>query len=113
MATKFNYSISDKGSVTAAAGAATLNKSLCVVTSEALTTAAAGTYTLTLTNSRVAADSFVNGSIKPGTATTGEPIIGLITPAAGSVVVTVKNVAASAALNGTIVVSLEIVNAKN
>ena len=41
--------------VTAAAGAATLNKPSGIVTTESLTTAAGATYTLTLTNSTVAA----------------------------------------------------------
>lgn len=110
MATKFNYSIADKGSATAAAGAATLNKSLAFVTSAALTTAAGATYTLTLTNNKVAADSFVTGAVKLGTATAGMPAITTITPAAGSVVVVVQNIHASDALNGTIELALEVRN---
>lgn len=90
---------------TATAGAATLNKSAGVITSEALTTAAAATYTLTLTNSTVAAADQVFASVAFGTSTTGAPVITRVTPGAGSVVIIVRNIDASAALNGTIKVS--------
>lgn len=110
MAHKFQYSISDTGAATAAAGAATLNRSLNVITSEALTTAAGANYTLTLTNNRIAADSYVSGSVKLGTATQGLPVIATITPAAGSVVVVVQNADGADALDGTIVLTLEVMN---
>lgn len=94
----------DSGTKTATAttGAATLNKNAGVVTSEALTTAAAATYTLTLTDSAIAAADQVLASVQLGTATTGTPTIATVTPAAGSVVIVVQNIHASAALNGTI-----------
>jgi hypothetical protein len=88
--------------VAAVAGAATLSKSAGVVTSEALVTAAAATYTLTLTNTTIAAADQVFVSIALGTATTGQPMVLRVTPAAGSVVVIVKNIDAAVALNGTI-----------
>ena len=87
---------------TAVAGAATLNKNAGVITSEALTTAAGATYTLTLTDSAIAAADQVMASVSLGTATTGTPTITTVTPAAGSVVIIVQNIHASAALNGTI-----------
>lgn len=91
---------------TAAAGAATLNAYAGKVTSEALTTAQNATYTLTITNSSIAATDLVVASIANGTNTQGTPIISRITPAAGSLVILVKNMHdAAQALNGTIVVT--------
>lgn len=102
--------MADYGTVTATAtaGAATLNKHYGVITSEALTTAAAAAYTLTLTNSKVAATDIVFASVQNGTNSAGIPIIGTIAPAAGSVVIKVENQHASAAFNGTIKVSFEV-----
>lgn len=90
---------------TATAGAATLNKSAGVITSESLTTAAGALYTLTITDSTIAAADQVMASVRLGSATTGTPTITTVTPAAGSVVIVVQNIHASAALNGTIKVS--------
>ena len=90
---------------TATAGAATLNKGAGVITSEALTTAAGATYTLTITDSAIAAADQVLASVQMGTATTGMPVVARVTPAAGSVVIIIQNIHASAALNGTIKVA--------
>lgn len=91
---------------TAAAGAVTLSRYAGVVTSEALTTAQNATYTLTITNTTTAATDLVFASIANGTNTQGTPIITRITPAAGSLVILVKNMHdAAQALNGTIVVT--------
>lgn len=87
---------------TATTGAATLNTGSGTITSESLTTAAGATYTLTLTDSDIAATDLVMVNVRLGTATTGIPAIATVTPAAGSVVIVVQNIAASAALNGTI-----------
>lgn len=94
----------DTGTKTAAAtaGAATLNKNSGVITSEALTTAAGASYTLTLTNSVIAATDQVFASVQYGTATTGSPAVVTVTPGAGSVVIVVQNISAATALNGTI-----------
>lgn len=93
--------------VAAVAGAATLNKMAGSITSEALTTAAAAAYTLTLTNSDIAAADQVFASVALGTATTGVPVIATVKPGAGSAAIIVQNVGA-AALNGTIVVSFMV-----
>lgn len=93
---------SDSGTASATAGAATLNKQSGTITSEALTTAAAGDYTLTLTNSVVTAASRVFVSLDNGTNTTAPVYVHRVTPAAGSVVILCRNGHASAALNGTI-----------
>jgi hypothetical protein len=94
----------DTGTKTAAAtaGAATLNKNAGVITSEALSTAAGAQYTLTVTNSDIAAVDQVMASVQLGSATTGTPAITTVTPGAGSVVIVVQNIHATAALNGTI-----------
>ena len=97
--------IYDNGTATATAGAATLAKVAGRITSESLTTAAGATYTLTLTNTRIAATDLVFVSLAMGTATTGTPVVTTVKPAAGSVVVIIQNIHASAALNGTIILS--------
>lgn len=104
----------DTGTKTATAvgtttATATLSKMSGVVTSAALTTAAGGTWVLTLTNSDIAATDQVFASVGNGTSTTGTPMVATVTPAAGSVVVTVQNIHASAALNGTITLSFAVV----
>lgn len=90
---------------TAVAGAATLNKASGKITTEALTTAAGASYTLTLTNSAIAAADTVFASVANGTNSAGLPVIGLVTAGAGSAAIIVNNMHASAALNGTLVIS--------
>lgn len=94
---------------TAVSNAATLNKMAGKITTEALTTAAAATYTLTLTNNEIAAADQVYVSVAYGTATAGAPVVQLVTPAAGSVVIILKNVHASSALDGTLKISFLVV----
>ncbi len=100
----------DTGTKTAAAtaGAATLNKDAGVVTSEALTTAGGAAYTLTLTNSSIAAADQVMATVQNGTNTQGIVVLGRVTPAAGSVEIIVRNIHASEALNGTIKVAFAV-----
>jgi hypothetical protein len=90
---------------TATAGAATLNKGSGIITSEALSTAAGATYTLTITNSTIAATDLVFASVQLGTATTGTPVITTTTVSANTIVIVVQNVHATAPLNGTIKIS--------
>lgn len=102
------------GTVTATgnttANAATLNAGRGKVTSTALTNAAAASTVLTLTNSTIAATSIVLVSVGLGTATTGEPVVASVVPGAGTASITIKNVAAAAAFNGTVVISYAVVN---
>lgn len=99
----------DYGTVTAASGAATLNKSAGLVTSESITTAAGATYTLTLTNSKVtSASSIVSAAVDPGSSA-GTPCVTTIVPSAGSVVIKVQNVHASAAFNNAIKIRFWII----
>jgi hypothetical protein len=99
------YSNPDTRTATAAAGAVTLNSSRGVITSEALTTAAAAVYTLTWTNAAIAATSIPLCTVGNGTNTTVGPSLAGVTPAAGSVVIVVRNTHAAAAFNGTIKVN--------
>lgn len=94
---------------TAAAGAVTMNSLAGQVTTEALTTAAAGEYTLTITDSLITANSVVIASVGNGTSTTGTPGIGGVTPAAGSLVITVTNLHVSAAFNGTLKINFTVI----
>lgn len=98
------------GTATAASGAATLNKRSGTITSEALTTAAGATYTLTLTNLTVSASSVVLASVAYGSATAGSPVVTRVQPSAGSLVVVVQNVHASAAVNGTLKVNFVVLD---
>ncbi len=100
---RFGARLRDKDRTAATAGAATLNKAAGVITSETLTTAPLPpSYTLTLTNSSIAVGDQVLASVALGTATTGTPVITSVKEGAGSVVIVVKNIDASAALNGTL-----------
>lgn len=101
-----------RGTITATAssGAATLNKPLGVITSEAITTASGASYTLTLTNSTVSATSVVLASTNLGAGTGGTPCVTSVTPDDGSVVILVKNVHASAAFNAAIKVAFRVLN---
>jgi hypothetical protein len=87
---------------TATAGAATLNQPSGIITSEALTTAAGATYTLTVTNSTIATTDQVYASVWYGTSTTGRPAITTVTPGSGTITIVVQNIHASAAVNGTL-----------
>lgn len=92
---------------TAVAGAVTSNVYKGIVTSEALTTAGLALYTLTLTNNKITANSQVVCSVdKNGSA--GEPTLLNVTPAAGSVVINVKNEHASTALNAAIKIRFDV-----
>lgn len=101
----------DTGTKTATAtgtttATATLNKMAGKITSASLTTAAGGTWVLTLTDSSIAAADQVLASV--ATAGTGMPMVANVVPAAGSVVITVQNIHASAAFNNTIVLSFAV-----
>jgi hypothetical protein len=114
---KFNVTtglVLDEGTKTAAAtaGAATLSKYSGKITTEALTTAQDAAYTLTLTNTKIAAADIVLASVANGTNTQGTTVVTKVTPAAGSVVIIIHNKHATAqALNGTLVISFVVVKA--
>jgi hypothetical protein len=93
---------------TAVSGAATLKGQKGKVTSEALTTAAASNYTLTITNSEVSASNMALASVAYGTTTQGTPVVSRVTCGSGTITVVVKNDHATDAFNGTIVVSFAV-----
>lgn len=89
---------------TATAGAATLDNYSGVITTEALSTAAAGVYTLTLTNPKIKATDIVMVNVANGTNSAGAPTLQTATPSAGSLMIRVANRDAAAAFNGTLLV---------
>jgi hypothetical protein len=95
------------GTVTGAANAASLDKLAGKITTESVTTAAAATYTETLTNALVAATDIVVASVT--TSGTGTPVIAKITPAAGSIVFVVQNIHSATAFNAALVISYVVV----
>jgi len=100
------------GAATATAGAATLAARRGKITSEALTTAQNLFYTLTITNTTCAAADMVMASLTNGTNSAGTPVITSVTPGAGTITIVVQNMHASAvALNGTLVISYEVLKA--
>lgn len=100
-----------KGTKTASAttGAATLNQPSGIITSESLTTAAGATYTLTLTDNKIAATDIIQVTLGKGTATTGVPSLSTVTITDSTATIVVQNIHATAALNGTIVFMFNIV----
>lgn len=94
---------------TAVAGAATLDAMSGVVTSEAVTTAAGATYTLTLTNNQIAAADVVLVSVAAGG--TGMATVARVTPAAGSVAIIIQNIAGAAAFNAALKISFVVIKA--
>ena len=107
--TNFNQVDVTPGSATSTASAATINAQSGVITTEALTTAAGATYTMTLTNSLVNTSSVVLAVAGNGTNT----LCGLspltVTPSAGSVKMIFQNVGLSA-LNGTMKIFFTVFN---
>lgn len=104
--------IQANNTATATAGAATLNAAGSgVITSEALTTIAGSDYTLTLTNNMIAATDIVLATAALGTSTVGVLGVKTITPAAGSVVIIVRNETGNNqnTLNGTIKIGFTVI----
>jgi len=95
----------ESGTATATAGAATLARVSGKITTEALSTAAGATYTLTITNTDIEASDIVFASIANGTGTAGTPAITRVTAAANSLVIIVQNIHSANAFNGTMVIS--------
>ncbi|UOF78686.1 hypothetical protein [Caudoviricetes sp.] len=98
-----------KRTATGASLAATCNGFAGSVTTESLTTAAGAEATYTITNNKVKADSVVLVSIGNGTNTTLGAAVVSVTPAAGSFVVTITNVHAVSALDGTLEINFLVI----
>lgn len=101
--------IADNGTATSTAAAATISKMSGVITTEALTTAANGDYTFTLTNTLITANSNLLVQVGYGTATTGHPNLRKVTPGAGSATIIIHNDDAAVALNGTLIIRFFLV----
>lgn len=87
---------------TAVSGAATLNKLSGTITTESLSTAAGGVYTLTLTDSVLLASDLVFVSVANGSNTQGSPVASTAIASTGNVIIKVQNAHASQAFNGTL-----------
>lgn len=97
---------------TATTGAATATGTAGKVTTESLTTAQNANYTLTITNTDVAAADLAFASVANGTNTQGTPVVLRVTPGAGTLTIVIRNAHDSAqAFNGTLVVSFFVVKA--
>jgi hypothetical protein len=101
--------ILDRGTATSTAGAATINHQAGVVTTEALTTAAAAAYAFTLTNSRITSSSIVLLQLMGGTNTTRGIELRAI-PGSGSATLSLyNNNVAGTALNGTLIFGFVVI----
>jgi hypothetical protein len=91
---------------TAVTNAVTVTGRFAKITTEALTTAAGATYTLTVTDTAIAATDLTMVSVGQGTSSAGMPTVARVEPAAGSLVIIIQNIHASAALNGTLLINI-------
>lgn len=99
----------DRGTATSTAAAATINHQAGVITTEALTTAAASAYAFTLTNNRITAASIVLVMLMGGTNTT-RGIECRAIPSAGSAAISLyNNNVAGTALNGTLIFGFVVI----
>lgn len=89
---------------TEAANAVTASGNSGQITTSALTTAGAGSYVITWTNTHIAATSSVLLTISGGTNTTEQVTLKCV-PGAGTATLTIYNTTAATALNGTIIIS--------
>lgn len=101
------FMLSGAGVVTLSTNAGTLSQLSGRITTEALTTAAAASQALTITNTLCAAADLIQVTWTGGTSTGGTPIIKVV-PGAGSFVITIYNKHASAAFDGTFILSFVI-----
>lgn len=96
---------------TAAAGAATCNAVSGTITTESVSTAAGSTASWTITDSSVlSASSIVFVAVDNGTNSAGSTVVTKVTPSAGQFVVTIQNIHATAALNGTLKLRFFVLN---
>lgn len=93
---------------TGAAGASTLNAAAGVVTTEALATAAGGTYTHTMTNGAIRAGDIVLASVN--TAGTGMPALCKTAVTDGQAVFVIQNVHASAAFSAALTIGFAVIS---
>lgn len=97
------------GVATGTSNASTLANKCGVITTESATTAAGATFTETITNTTVSATDVCFASVATGG--TGTPAVTKVTPGAGSLVIIVQNIHASAAFNNTLAIAFLCVKA--
>lgn len=93
---------------TASGDAVTISKIGGMITSESKTTAAASAFTITLTNTLIAATSTLQATALSLSNTTGKPAVTAITPGSGSATIAVTNIG-TAAFNGTFNIPFRII----
>jgi len=94
---------------TASSNAATCNGMAGVVTTDSITTAAAATYSLTVTNNQVTVGDVVQASVMNGSNTTGTPTIATVSETAGAFTAVVQNIHSATAFGGTLKVKFIVV----
>jgi len=100
--------VASKSTGTSAAGAITLHALAGIITTEALSTAAGATYTLTLTNSNINSSSVV--CVVPDKASsTGTPCLAYVTPGSGTATIVIQNIHAATAFNAAIKIAFNII----
>ncbi len=101
----------DHGTGTEASNAVTINTQSGVITTSALTTAASGSYLVTMTNSKiVGTGSIIIASIAGGTNTVKDISVEAICTAANTATFTIyNNVLITTALNGTVKINFIVV----
>ena len=96
-----------KANGTESANAVTASGNAGVITTSALTTAGGATYAITWTNTKITATSVISLTIQGGTNTT-QNITFKCVPGAGSAALTIYNLTAATALNGTILIGYSV-----
>jgi len=96
-----------KANGTEASNAVTASGLTGVITTSALTAAAAGSYAITWTNTLIAATSSIHLTLMGGTNTMKNVQLQVV-PGAGSAVVTIYNLSADSALDGTIILAYTV-----
>jgi hypothetical protein len=92
---------------TEGSNAVTASGNAGLITTSSLTTAAAGNYAITWTNTKITATSVVSLTIQGGTNTT-LPIIFKVAVGSGSATLTIYNEDLLNALNGTIIIGYQV-----
>lgn len=102
------------GTGTCSTNAVTINRAAGVITTEALTTAAGGTYTCTLTSNKIAAGDMVFGVVDAN-GSAGQPSLASVTVTGGSgtAAFVIQNIHASAALDSAVKIYFLVVTSGN
>lgn len=108
LATTATFVLQNKGTGTEASNAVTISKLSGVITTSSLSTAGAGSYLITLTNTYISATSVLLVSYNGGTNTTRNISIAAV-PGSGSAAITIYNNTAATALNGTVIIDFFLI----